>query len=250
MKKSNTSWESSEKWYDQIVGEKGHYYHEHVVIPGIMDLFKLKKGAHLLDLGCGNGALARHLPRGVNYFGVDASNSLIQKAKSYNQKKGHQFKKADVTKPLQLKEKFSHASFILSLQNMEDPIGALKNASDHLEKKGQLLLVLNHPSFRIPRQSAWAPDLDNKILARKMNCYLNPLKIPITTHPGKKNSPVTYSFHHSLSFYSKSLYEMGFVIEVIDEWCSDKKSTGKYAKMENRARKEFPLFMAIRARKE
>jgi hypothetical protein len=33
----------------------------------------------------------------------------------------------------------------------------------------------------------------------------------------------------------------------MEEWTSDKVSVGKAAKGENRARAEFPLFMAIRA---
>ena len=31
--KSKTSWEGSHEWYDKIVGEKGHYFHEHVIFP-------------------------------------------------------------------------------------------------------------------------------------------------------------------------------------------------------------------------
>jgi len=38
------------------------------------------------------------------------------------------------------------------------------------------------------------------------------------------------------------------VIEKIEEWASDKDSVGKAAKMENRARAEIPLFMAIQAK--
>jgi hypothetical protein len=40
------------------------------------------------------------------------------------------------------------------------------------------------------------------------------------------------------------------VIEKIEEWVSDKKSTGPMAKMEDRARDEIPMFMAILATKK
>jgi hypothetical protein len=39
------------------------------------------------------------------------------------------------------------------------------------------------------------------------------------------------------------------VIEKIEEWVSDKKSEGGKAAMEDKARAEFPLFMAIAAKK-
>jgi len=63
------------------------------------------------------------------------------------------------------------------------------------------------------------------------------------------NSQKTWSFHYPLSKYSHDLAKNGFVIELIDEWTSDKKSTGSKAKMEDRARREIPMFMAILAKK-
>jgi hypothetical protein len=76
------------------------------------------------------------------------------------------------------------------------------------------------------------------------------MKIPIQMHPGKgQSSSQTLSFHHSLSDYSRWLKEAGFTIDLIEEWCSNKVSEGRAAKMENRSRQEIPLFMAIVARK-
>ena len=75
------------------------------------------------------------------------------------------------------------------------------------------------------------------------------MDIPVSMHPGMKNSPVTWSFHHSLQDYSNMLFDAGFCIEKLEEWSSDKESEGKKAKMENRARNEFPLFLCIIAKK-
>jgi hypothetical protein len=38
------------------------------------------------------------------------------------------------------------------------------------------------------------------------------------------------------------------VIDALEEWTSDKESEGKASRMENKARSEFPLFLALRAR--
>lgn len=76
---------------------------------------------------------------------------------------------------------------------------------------------------------------------------MSEMDIPINAHPGQDVSPMTWSFHHPLEDYSTYLYNNGFLIEKIEEWTSDKKSEGKAAKMENRAREEFPMFMAILA---
>ena len=118
----------------------------------------------------------------------------------------------------------------------------------HLQKGGRFAIVMNHPCFRIPRQSSWGFDEATKLQYRRMNGYMSPQKIPIEMHPGAQKQATTWSFHHPLSDYSKWLYEAGFSIERIEEWCSDKVSTGGNAKAENRARKEFPLFLSIIAR--
>jgi hypothetical protein len=64
-------------------------------------------------------------------------------------------------------------------------------------------------------------------------------------HPGQGSGPVTWSFHVPLSTYINVLAEKGFVLEHMEELSSPKESVGKYAKRENTARNEFPLFMVL-----
>ncbi len=266
---TSSSWENVNSWYNKIVGSEGHYYHEHVVLPGTLKLLQLKPDHSLIDLGCGQGVLARSIPPITTYLGVDASASLIDAARRQNRKDNYDFITRDVARPIHGAEpEFTHATIILALQNMEFPQTALQNAANYLIKGGKLVLVLNHPCFRIPRQSGWGTDEQNKQQYRWLNRYLSPLKIPITMHPGKaatsrgrysragRNSDdagseaaVTWSFHHSLQDYSEMLHNAGFAITRIEEWTSDKESEGKAARQENRARAEFPLFMAIQAQK-
>lgn len=248
--RSDTSWHAVGKWYDQSVGDRGQYYHEHVVLPGALRLLHLEPDDSLLDLGCGQGVLARAgaIPKTVTYVGVDSAASLISFAKQRDLAGSHHYFVGDVTQPLSISEKFTHVAIILALQNMEDPVSAIKNAADHLEPAGKLVIILNHPAFRIPRQSAWGTDEGSKIQYRRENIYMSPLKIPVTMHPGEAKGPVTWSFHEPISAYAKMLSDNGFVIGKLEEWTSDRESAGKAAKMENRSRSEFPLFLAISAR--
>lgn len=138
------SWENVAKWYDKSVGEKGQYYQEHLIIPHLIRLFKTKEKLNILDLGCGQAVLSRALPKEAHYLGIDVSASLIQSAKkrAENQKNAH-FLVKDLTKPLDLPQKdFTHAIFLLSLQNMKDGLIAIKNAFAHLKKRGQ---TIYHP---------------------------------------------------------------------------------------------------------
>lgn len=216
-----------------------------------MDLVK-SPSANLLDLACGQGVLARHLPKNTAYTGIDIAPSLIKAAKQSSENPKHQFLVGDVTKPLPLKKpvSFTHATIILALQNIEHPNVVFKSAFECLEEHGMLVIVLNHPCFRIPRQSSWQIDEQKKIQYRRIDRYYTSMSIPVQAHPGKgEHSPTTLSFHHPLSDYSRWLRDAGFMIELIEEWCSDKVSTGKAAKMENRSREEFPLFMTLVAKK-
>jgi hypothetical protein len=67
-------------------------------------------------------------------------------------------------------------------------------------------------------------------------------------HPGSENKETTVSFHRPLQWYMKHLAKQGFVIDRLEEWTSHKTSVGKRKDAENRARKEIPLFLYLRAR--
>jgi SAM-dependent methyltransferase len=250
---NDTTWEASSSWYDKIVGAKGHYYHQQVIIPGVLKILESEKKAqpHLLDLACGQGILARHLPKGMKYLGIDGSTTLIQSAKKYDPRSPHQFFVHDLSHPLTLPFKeFSHAACILAVQNIPNPAPLFRTAFSHLVLGAPLVIVLNHPCFRIPRQSGWGVDEEKKLQYRRVDRYMTELKIPIQTQPSKQEaSEQTWSFHRPISYFSNELKQAGFVIAEIQEWCSDKKSVGKTAAMENRSRQEFPLFMTLVARK-
>lgn len=246
----NTSWNAVAPWYDKIVGTEGHYYHQHVVLPGVLRLLQLKPESTLVDLGCGQGILAKNIPQITSYLGLDIAKSLIQFARQTKLPTAYSFQVTDVTRPIaSAKPVFSHAAILLALQNMERAEIALQNASAYLKTGGKLVIVLNHPAFRIPRQSGWGVDEKTQQQYRWMNRYASPLKIPINMSPGRGSAHLTWSFHHSLQDYTQMLRTAGFAITNLEEWVSDKESEGKIARRENRSRSEFPLFLTIVAEK-
>lgn len=244
----NTSWSPVAKWYSGIVGDSGHYFHEHVILPSLKLLLSPVGGESVLDVGCGQGVYARTLPHNVDYTGIDASKDLILEAKNITKNAKHVYYVADATKGLPVPAgSFDHSVCILAIQNMRDGESTISHIGSALKNGGDLVIVMNHPSFRIPRQSSWGKDEAQKLEYRRVNRYLTPLEIPINAHPGLSDSPMTWTYHAPLEYYVKALKSAGMVITDIEEWTSDKVSVGKAAKGENRARAEFPLFMAIRA---
>lgn len=245
----DTSWQQVSGWYNQSVGDQGHYYHQHVVIPGALKLLNLDGEDSLLDLGSGQGVLARAIPKVKKYLGLDLSADLVAEAQKHNNRGGFDFKVQDITSQFDLQQSFTHAAIILALQNVANYQQVFQNATKHLQPGGKFLIVINHPHFRIPKQSDWGIDESNNQQYRKVYRYLSPIEVPITMNPGETGvkPKMTWSYHNSLADYSAALSKSGFGILKIEEWVSDKQSEGAAAKMENKARAEIPLFMAILA---
>ncbi|MCG3123447.1 MAG: Ubiquinone biosynthesis O-methyltransferase [Phycisphaerales bacterium] len=167
-------------------------------------------------------------------------------------------------------EKFDAVTSIMALMNM-DPLGpVLGGVAEVLKPGGSLVFVILHPAFRAPGQTSWgwegerhqarrhagteAQKHGGERQYRRVDGYLSPGQMPIVMNPGKAAhgaEPVTtWTFHRPIQAYAKLLSEAGFVIEMIEEWPSARRSSpGPRAAEENRARREIPMFLAVRARK-
>lgn len=251
INKDDTSWESIADDYHKLVHHKGHFYHETVILPNLLKHISVSSQDSLVDIGCGQGVLERFLPKKFTYLGLDASPKLLSIARKLSQSRDHRFKLHDMMQPLQIQHTFSQAAAILSLQNMQQPEKAIQTVADLLSSNGKFFIVINHPCFRIPKLSSWHYDESKKLMARRIDRYMSPIKIPILAHPGDhKNSTTTLSFHFPLSYWFKALNDSGFCVNFVEEWVSNKTSVGKRAKAENLCRKEFPLFLFIACTKK
>lgn len=243
-KKSPSGWNDVAQWYDGWVGKDGSEHHQQLAIPALLDCLELQANQAILDIGCGSGVLAPHISKAqAHYTGIDISPKLIQTAKGYHGKQGN-FRVCDARqlrgqfKP----ESFDKAVFLLSIQDMNPLEDVLRNAAYALRGGGMLAIIMTHPCFRIPRQSGWGYEASKKLQYRRIDRYLTPLKVPMKQH----KQGVTISFHRPLSVYINTLAACGFMIDKLDEITTYQAVNDK---AQQRANEEFPLFMAIRARK-
>jgi len=243
--RGGTSWEKSADWYDRIIGEHGSALYQQLVVPSALELLAPQRGEQILDLGCGQGVFGRALAqRGANVTGLDASASLIARARTYPQQ-GLRFVVRDAAQ-LDGLGPLDAISAILCLQNLEHLDAVCRSAAAVIKPGGRMLWVLNHPAFRIPRQSSWGFEPERKIQYRRLDAYSSALQIPIVMHPGKASSETTLSFHRSLQELLQPGFAAGFSLAGLQEWHSPKESQpGPRARAENRARREFPLFLAL-----
>lgn len=240
-----TAWKGEVgKWYKKLVGKTGSFYHREVILPGVLRLLDLKKEEKLLELACGQGILGRQVKN--EYLGMDLSKELIAEAKRLDKDPKHYYWVGDVSREIKLNKIYDKGAMILALQNIKKPFGVIRNFSKYLKKGGILVLVINHPAFRIPKHSDWMVK-DGKQWRMEAK-YMSHKEIEIESSPfDKKNNQKSFSYHWSISAISEMLLDNAFVIKKIEEWISPKKSEGKMAKIEDEGRKEFPLFMAIEA---
>lgn len=247
--KKETNWDNVAGWYDRHVSESSDH-HRDIIIPGTLKLLEPKAGEKILDVGCGQGEFCRELAeKGAQVVGVDSSRKLIDIAKKRSARFNIHYRVADAGNLEGMQDgTFDAACSILALQNMEDIAAVSKETARVLKKGGRLVWVLNHPCFRIPRQSGWGFDDKRKLQYRRIDRYMTELKIPIQMHPGAAPNVHTWTFHRPLSAYFDKLNSYGFNINKLEEWVSQRKSKpGAKAKAENASREEIPLFLAISA---
>jgi protein-L-isoaspartate O-methyltransferase len=246
----DTSWEKSAQWYDRLIGERGSELYQNVVLPGALELLNPQRGEQLLDIGCGQGVFSRALAaKGCQVTGIDAAATLVRKAKDYPSRTPVQYLHRDAA-ALHGLGPFDAISAILCIQNMEHLPKVCAAAAGALKPGGRMVWVMNHPAFRIPRQSSWGFEDERKIQYRRVDAYSTPLRIPILMHPGQTDSESTVSFHQSLADLMAPAFNAGLMLGGLQEWHSHKASQpGPRAKAENRARNEFPLFLALLWRK-
>lgn len=249
MNEKTTSWGKVSAWYDELLGDEDTYQKK-VILPNLLRILDIKKGDSILDVGCGQGLFSREMAMlGAEVKGIDISKELIAIAKARNNKNIF-YTVGSASDPLPFEENyFDKAIIILAIQNIADAGKVFEGVKKVLKKDGSLIMVLNHPAFRIPKGSDWGFDEEKKSQFRKIYEYMSEKKVSILMNPGKKQSAKTFSFHRPLQMYFKLLSRNGFAITRLEEWISHKESEkGPRKFAEDKARKEIPIFMMLEAR--
>ncbi len=243
--KSVTSWSRVSSWYDTLLSETNTYQSE-IIAPRLLRLVGNTKNKKILDLACGQGYFTRLLyDAGATVVGSDISTTLIKRARELSPQ--IPFTVASADRLSYEDSSFDMITSILAFQNIETIPAVFKESFRVLKKGGQLILVMNHPAFRVPQYSDWIFDEKKQTQERTVWKYLSEIKIKIAMNPSKQTKSVeTISFHRPLQYWFKAGEKAGFVVTRLEEWESHKQSQpGPRKNAEDKARKEIPIFMAL-----
>jgi ubiquinone/menaquinone biosynthesis C-methylase UbiE len=250
----DTSWNKVADWYDELVEGDDDSYQAKVLLPNLLRIVGNCENQSIIDIGCGQGFFSRALrDSGAKVIGIDLAPNLIKVAKEKEENKNSSKIDYRVLSASSLSGiedyNFDKAISVLAIQNMDKYREVISEAFRVLKPEGKFIIILNHPAFRIPKHSKWI--FENESQSRVIDRYLSESKEVINMEPGKGLSgEKTVSFHRSMQDYMKVLFNSGFTVTRFEEWISHKKSQkGTRQKIEDTARKEFPLFLMIEAKK-
>jgi len=277
-------WDHVATWYDDLIERRKGDHQQEVIYPGVVRMLEPRSGMRILDVACGQGSLSMMIARqGAAVLGVDAAPRLIDaaNARAREVRADAAFVVDDARELAKVETgSFDAAACVMALMNIEPLEPALHAVARALKPGGRFVWVVLHPAFRAPGQTSWGwdsgkPDGPPPSQARekkaherasagepresvvrqfrRVDGYLSQGQSPIVMNPGHaahgKQTVTTWTFHRPLQTYARCLANAGFVIETIEEWASLRKSQpGPRAAEEDRARREIPLFLAVRAR--
>ncbi|MCR4398015.1 MAG: class I SAM-dependent methyltransferase [Firmicutes bacterium] len=248
MPKRDTSWGGRAGWYDGVVEREGSYQKE-VILPNLLRLMDIRPGETVLDVACGSGFFSREFHKlGAKVIGTDVAADLLAVAREKSPRSIRYRRAPSHDMPFLGNASVDKIAIVLALQNIEDLNGTFGECRRVLKPSGRMFLVVNHPAFRVPGDSSWERDDDERIQYRRVDRYLSESRVKIFMHPGASPADYTLTFHRPLQSYFKSLFKSRFLVSRLEEWISHRTSkAGPWAAAENRARKEIPLFLFIEA---
>jgi SAM-dependent methyltransferase len=239
-------------WYDGWVGDRGSTYHRELAIPAVLELLDPRPGDEILDVGGGQGVLAPYLVEaGAAVTVVDASRRLIAAARRRHAAlRGVRFVEGDARRLHAVAGLeaggYDAAVFLLSIQDMDPLDDVVRSVDWALRQAASVVLLMTHPAFRQPRHSGWGIDEGRKLTFRRIDSYLTPMAVPMKSLGG---GPPTRSFHRPISSYVNAFSAARFATEAMLELpdLPPERRPGRAARGDERAQREIPIFLALRA---
>jgi 2-polyprenyl-3-methyl-5-hydroxy-6-metoxy-1,4-benzoquinol methylase len=220
-------WEGKAAFWDNRFGE-GNAFHKVLVEPAMDRLLDLRPDEYVLEVGCGNGAYARHLAAsGARVLATDLTDSFIERARARTVEHADriEYRSLDATDPAALAD-LGDARFdavVATMVLMDMPVIApLFFALPRLLRPGgRFVFAVMHPCFNsdgaaMVVEEDWNEEgMLSTRYAMKVSRYLG-------LRPGKGIGMIGepephYYFHRPLSVLLRDAFRAGLVLDGIEE---------------------------------
>ena len=171
-------------------------------------------GRLTLDVGCGEGRVSRDLrAAGHRVIGIDPAPSMIAAARDADP--DGEYVETDASDLPFEDDSADLAVAFMSLMDMDDMPGAVREIGRVLQPGGRLVAAVVHP---INSAGNFASEADDAPLV--IESYLD--RRPYTDVLERAGLPMTFhSIHFTLEDYSRALEAAGFLIEQVQELYDD-----------------------------
>ena len=187
--------------------KKVHYEYNRIAdrkrVDFISDVLKtFPSVAKVLDVGCGNGVISRHLGRmGYDVLGIDVSDKTIENARAIDPMPNVKFMKKSAEELVASGEKYDIVICSEVLEHLSDPGKLLTVLYDTIADNGKLIVTV--PNGRGPRETFVTKPI---LRMRKKNNWLWRFISKIKSGMGYKGTTVQSAADNldHIQFFSKS----------------------------------------------
>lgn len=216
-------WNRKAQFWDELHGDFGNQFHRRLIEPTVLQLLDLQGDEAVLDIGCGNGALARRLAGlGARVTAFDFSDALIRLAEARRQANSpaveyHRIDATDEAAMLTLGAgRFDAITCTMTLMDIPTIDPLFRAAARLLGKGGRFVFATQHPAFNSnnPIFVQEKEDRDGVVCdhyAVKIRAYLD---LPPVKGSGAPGEPAPhYYFHRTLSELLGAAFKAGFILD-------------------------------------
>jgi SAM-dependent methyltransferase len=222
LKQSRGGWDELSDWWDRKQGDQGDLWHSTLIDPALLKVMGDCRGKAVLDLGCGNGYLARRLARrGAKVTALDASPRMDKNAKARDDGAGVTYVCSDANRMRGVSTaKFDLVFANMSLMDMVRPERAVAEVARVLKKRGRFVFSINHPCFDVMSNSSWVAESTlggPPTISRRVRGYRKPFSEEVPWNLGDGSREYTTGYHRPLNWYARTLSANGLAITALEE---------------------------------
>ncbi len=216
-------WNRKAQFWDALHGAEGNVFHRILVEPSVLRLLGLRAGETILDIGCGNGALARRLAiLGARVIAIDFSDQMIEMARRRGKPEGMaiDYQLCDATDEAALMRlgagRFDALVCAMTLMDMPTLEPLFRAAGQLLRSGGRFVFATMHPAFNsnnpiFLHEKEDRDGLVSEQYAVKIRSYLDMPPVKGSGAPGEPSPHIYY--HRPLEALLAPAFAAGFALD-------------------------------------